>query len=1238
MIHWMARNSVAANLLMMFIIVVGAISVANIAQEVFPEVSLDAIQITIVYPGASPEEVESGIVRRVEERIAGIDGIRRISSVSAENAGVITAQLQLGASLARALDDIKAEVDRIDTFPLEAEKPEIVEITTRRKVISIALHGDVSERALKELANRVKDDLSSQDGISYVNVSGTRDYEISIELREAAMRAYSLTLADITRAVRRGSLDLPGGQIRTRNEEILVRTKGQNYIAEDFRAIVVRTNRSGAEVRLGQIAKITDGFEEANLITRFNGERAAFVEVYRVGDERVLDIVDQVYAYVETLSVPAGIKISIWQDEARLLKSRYELMLKNGLMGLALVILALGLFLNSRLAFWVSMGIFVSFIGTFAVMIMLGTTLNMISLVAFILALGIVVDDAIMIGENIFAGQERGLPSLEAASDGASRLVRPVVFAVLTTMAAFAPLLFAPGLLGKFMKNLPIVIITVLGISLVESLLILPAHLSHVSALRGNKKGRIREAVERVQHSIAAMIEWIIAVPLEKSLRFATRNYGIVIVSGISAILLSIGLIAGGLVKFTFFPEIAGENVIARLEMPLGTPAEKTAAVAAILEKRGRDAVAEIQSSLPSSHPNLLKNVFVIVGRQPSLANGPRGPVGPGLIEGNKAEINIELLAAEERDISATEIESAWREAAGNIPGIKSLQFQSALITIGKPVQVELSSPDEAVLEEAVNTLKTELRNYAGVFDIQDDLQLGKRELKLELKPHAQSLGISLEDLASQVRAAFYGNEALRVQRGRDDVKVMVRLVEDERNSLADIENLRIRSLQGAEIPFSHVAIASFGYGPSAINRRDRRRVVTVTAELDDEIANANEVRASLEANVLSQLIRTYPSLKASFEGEQREQADTIAALQRGFLIALFVIYALLAIPFRSYTQPLIIMAAVPFGIIGAIIGHMLMGLSVGILSLFGIIGLSGVVVNDSLVLIDYINSERESGASVEDAIMAAGKARFRPIFLTSLTTFLGVLPLILEKSLQAQFLIPIAVSLGFGILFATVIVLILIPSLVVLEDRLRTMMRRSSTAVSSSPESVMNRNTVVIIVSISLGLGLVHPAEAQDARPEDVTTIEGIMKAYYEVVSGPSGAERDWARDRSLHHPEAQVVILRDGEDGKVKADVMTLSDFHGPPGPAQNSFYEFEIYREVRRHGANAHVWSTYEWRSEKNGAARGRGINSIQMYFDGSRWWITEWMFDSRTDDQTVQDAYLPENRWGDRLDRR
>lgn len=1056
-IAWMAQNSVAANLLMIFFILIGIVGVSRIVQEVFPESSLDTIQIRVAYPGASPEEVEEGIIRRIEEQIESVDGIKRITSISAENVGIVNAQLKFGTDASRVLDDLKAEIDRIVSFPVEAEEPEVSELTTRRQVIQLAVYGDVPERSLKELANAIKDDLSALDGISYVRINGTRAYEISIEVSEATMRAFGLSLAEVSLAVRRGSLDLPGGSINTRDEVILIRTKGQNYSADDFRDIIVRAMPNGAVVRIRDIATVRDAFEEADLITRFDGQPAALVEVYRTGDERVLESVALVKEYVAAMALPEGISVAVWQDEAKLLKDRFELMLKNGLMGLLLVILALGLFMNSRLAFWVSMGIFISFLGTFAIMVLLGVSMNLISLVAFILALGIVVDDAIVIGENIFVEQERGLPPKEASVKGTVRLVRPVVFAVLTTIAAFTPLLFVPGVMGKFMQNLPVVIISVLVLSLVESLFILPAHLSHVKALiDGKKKNPIAAGMETVQKKVAKAIQWNIEGPLDRMLHFATQHFGIVIASAVSAILLSVGLIAGGFVNFTFYPEIAGENVIARIEMPDGTPAERTAEIASYVEEKGWESFAELQADLPEDHEPLIRHALLVVGRQPSISASPVAGGGPGLIEGRLAEINFELLESENRDIPTVVFEEAWRNNVGSIAGVKSIQFQSILMQFGKPIQIEVSVPDPVVLSRAIARLKDELGRYAGVYDVEDDQQLGKREIKLELKPQARSLGVSLDDLARQVRSAYYGNEALRIQRGRDEIKVMVRLPENERDALSDLDDLRIRTAQGVAIPFSEVADASFGYGPSSIYRRDRRRVVTITAEVNDEIVAASDVIESLRTTVLPQIAQDFPGFQASFEGEKADQEEAIGALLRGFIIALFMIYALLAIPFRSYSQPFIIMAVIPFGLIGALLGHMFMGLDVGILSLFGLIGLSGVVVNDSLVLIDYVNTERENGATVENAVITAGKVRFRPIMLTSLTTFLGVLPLMLEKSLQAQFLIPIAASLGYGILFATFIILILVPALVVAEDRIRITLRSAFSSQRNVPEMAL--------------------------------------------------------------------------------------------------------------------------------------------------------------------------------------
>jgi multidrug efflux pump subunit AcrB len=1041
----MAHNGVASNLLMILILLLGAVSATTVKQEVFPEASLDAIRITVEYPGASPAEIEEGIVRRIEEQIESVDGIKRLTSVSAENFGVVTAELKLGADAAGVLDDIKAEVDRITTFPEEAEEPSVVELTNRRQAMQLAVSGRADEKSLKELANRIKDEILQLDEVSYVRVNGVRDYEISIEPSEESLRRYGLQLADVASAVRRGSLDLPGGAVETAEEEILIRTKGENYTGRDFEQIIVRARPDGTTIRIGDVAAVRDGFQDSDLIARFDGNPTALVEVYRTGDERVLDIVEVVYSYVDelTASLPEGITVDVWQDEAKILKSRFELLIKNGIFGLILVVLALTLFLTTRLAVWVSIGILISFMGAFAVMAYLDVSVNLMSLAAFILALGIVVDDAIVIGENIFREKEKGYGGAEASSRGATRLARPVIFAVLTTVAAFTPLLFAPGVIGKFMRNLPIVIIAVLILSLVESLLILPAHLRHARAERGRARNPLSRLVERLQDSVSKLMDLNINGPLDATLRFATRHTGIVLAAALSIVLLSGGLIAGGFLKFSFFPDIEGENVIARVELPPGTPASQTREVAEYIETKGREAVAELQRELPEDHPPVLKHVLSTVGRQPSLDRGPAMGMDPGLVEPNIAEVDFELLEAELRDLSAEAVETAWREKVGSLPSAKSLVFQSAIFSLGKPIQLEISAVSDDVLHRAVDYLKSQFGEYSAVFDVEDDREVGKRELKLSLRPQARTLGITLDDLARQVRAAFYGLEARRIQRGRDEIKVMVRLPESERNSLADLRRYRIRTASGAEIPLAEVAEIDFGFGPSSIQRRDRRRIVTVQADVNEDIATAQEVIDEFQASVMPQARAQFPGLRATFEGEQREQADTIRTLAKGFAIALFVIYGLLAIPFKSYGQPFIIMSAIPFGIVGAILGHALMGLSVGVVSMFGIIGLSGVVVNDSLVLIDYINRERERGRSIEEAVIVAAKVRFRPIFLTSITTFLGVLPLILERSLQAQFLIPMAVSLGLGVLFATFIIMILVPALVVMQHHAAQRLRQ---------------------------------------------------------------------------------------------------------------------------------------------------------------------------------------------------
>lgn len=1042
-IAFMAQNSVAANLLMLLILFLGILNVSRIPMEVFQEASLDAIEIRTEYNGASPQEVEDGIVRRVEEAIEGIDGIDRVTAIAAENVGVVTARLKLGADLDKALDDIKGGVDGISTLPAEAERPVVRELTSRRNVLQIAIYGDASEHTLKALAEKAKDELTALEEISFIRLTGVRDYEISIEVPESALTAYGLRLSDVAAAVRRGSLDLSGGNLETRSEEILIRSTGQNYTAADFEEIIILADPTGASVRLADIATVRDGFKEENLIARFGGKPAVLVSVSRTGNERVLDIAEAVEEYLVDFrtTVPEGISVDTWRNEHLYLKSRLSLLINNGIAGFILVTVALVLFMNLHLALWTAMGLLLSFVGSFSVMAMLGVSIDMTSLFAFIVAIGIVVDDAIVVGENIYLERERGLPAVRAAINGATRLCVPVTFAVFTTIAAFSPMLFVPGSMGKLMRSIPTVAITVLLFSLIESLFILPAHLAHMKRMANT--GTVTKRLGYIQSAASRSLQRFIRGPLERILRFTTRRYGLVLVSSMVLIALSFGIVRSGLVQFIFIPEIEGEVVSARIEMPLGTTAQRTQQVTELVEAMGHETAAELQAGLPESHPPLVTNTMTVVGNQPSLLLGPMTPDRQVIVQSHLGEVNFELLGAEERKLPALAFEEAWREKVGDIPGVSSLVFQSALLSLGSSIQAELTAPSAQALDIAATRFRNELASISGLSNIDDDRSRGKREVQLELLPDSRSLGLTFEDMAQQVRSAFFGAEALRVQRGRDEVGVIVRLPKDERNTVADLQQLRIRTLAGAEIPLSEIAEVSIGTGPSTIERRDRRRVVTVTADVDVEQTTLNAVIARLEDELIPALQDDIPGLQVSFEGEQQQQAEAVSALARGFIIALFIMYALLAIPFRSYVQPFIIMAVIPFGFIGALIGHILMGLNLSMLSLFGIVAVSGVVINDSLVLIDFVNEKRRAGVPVEEAIWQGGKARFRAIMLTSLTTFLGVLPLILERSTQAQFLIPMAVSLGVGVLFATVILMMLVPALMMLHYRLDAMMRR---------------------------------------------------------------------------------------------------------------------------------------------------------------------------------------------------
>ncbi|MCD4811963.1 efflux RND transporter permease subunit [bacterium] len=1018
-IAWFAENHVAANLLMIFFLLAGAFTAMTMKLEVFPETSLDRISITIEYSGASPAEVEEALICRIEESIAGLAGIKRIDSVAREGFATVTIEVMKDWDLKELLDEVKAEVYRITAFPDEAEKPVVREVTRRIQVINIAVYGDVSESTLKHLAEKIKNDIINLPGITLAELLGMRKREIHIELSEKTLGRYGLTLDQVAEIVKESSLDIPAGKIKTSGGEILVRTKGRRYFAKDYNDVAVITRPDGSKVTIGKIATLKDGFEDVDVRVLFQNKPAAVIQVFRVSDQNALSVAATVRKYIEEIrpSLPAGVDIASFSDRSKVLRSRIELLLKNMGLGFLLVSVMLALFLDIRPAFWVTLGIPVSFMAGLMALPHFDVSLNMTSLFAFIMVLGIVVDDAIIIGENIFRKQEGGLSPLKGAIQGATGVSSPVIFSVLTTMVAFWPMLLGTGTMGNLFRSVPIVVILVLFGSLVESLLILPAHLA-----RGKKEGFRRQTAPKKEKAIARWLKWVIHGPYARLVDFCLRWRYATVALGIAILLLSLGMWKGGWMKFTFLPKVEGDVLRCSFTMPSGTPVERTVEVIKELDQAARQIMAEADKKRPKGVPPLFEHSGALIGfRMADMGSS----VETG---GHLGQIWIQVLEAEKRDVSTMKLAGAWRKKVGPLPDVDSITFKSELHSAGNAIEVDLSLTDYDELLAVVDELKAELKTFPGVFDVNDSFLPGKEEMQLKLKPVARSTGLTLNDLARQVRHAFHGAEALRLQRDGDEIKVLVRYPESERRSLDFVQEMRIRTPQGVEVPFSHVALVKMEQGYVSIQRAQRRRVIKVAADVDETVTNANDVRSALESRVLPELKYRYPGLRCTIEGEGKEQKESMSDVIRGAAMAFFCIYALLAIPFKSFTQPFVVMAAIPFGLVGALLGHLIMGLNISLLSLFGMVGLAGVVVNDSLVLIYTTNRIRGQGTDTYGAVTQACTQRFRAVVLTSLTTFAGLTPMIMERSLQAQFLIPMAVSLGFGILFATVITLVLVP------------------------------------------------------------------------------------------------------------------------------------------------------------------------------------------------------------------
>ncbi|WP_018690889.1 efflux RND transporter permease subunit [Algicola sagamiensis] len=1017
-IAWFARNSVAANLLMIIIMIVGFASAFSIKKEMFPSIEPKTITIRVAYPGAAPKEVEEGIIDKVEEVLQDVEGKKKITSTASEGMGTVLVEVEDGYELQELMDEVKGQVDSISSFPNLAEKPIVYRSRYPRDVLWLSIYGDLDERGLKEFAKEVRDELKLLPDVSKVKLVGERQYEVGIEISEYNLRQYELTFDDVVNAVRRSSLDLPGGTIKSEAGNFLLRTKGQAYRANDFANIVLRTAADGTRILLSDVATINDSFVDEVNYSMFNGKPSVSVQISASGDESVFDVAKAVKAYVaeKKQTLPDSVTLDHWGDSSFYLQGRLDLMLNNMFFGGLLVLLALTLFLDLKVALWVIIGIPICFLGALALMPLeyFDVSINVISLFGFILVLGIVVDDAIIIGESVYTEIEKRGHSADTVIIGTKKVATPATFGVLTTIAAFVPMMMVSGNFGTIWKAIAMVVSLCLLFSIIESKYILPAHLVKMKVRRPDEKQTL---LYRTRAKFSGMIRHLIQHKYQPLLIRAVENRYTTLMIFIGMFSLVLALLAGGHVRTVFFPNIPSDFIQAKVEMMEGTPSETTV-----------QSLKKIEQSLLGMDQQLKEEFGTSVVKH-RLSWNESETVG---------SVFVELEKSEGREINGFEIVNRWRESVPEIAGLKSASFSASISGPKSDISFQLKGKSLDDLKEAAQELKQKLNTYNGVFDIQDSFSGGNDEILLSIKPEAEALGLSLSDLANQVRQGFYGAEAQRIQRDGEEIKVMVRYPESERRSIGNLENMRIRTINGDEVPFSSVATFTTEPGYSSINRIDGVRSVTVTASVDKGRVEPQKVTQEINQEFMPELRQRHPSVSTALEGSSKEEQDLQGEMLKALGLALFLIYALMAIPLKSYSQPLIIMSVIPFGLIGAIFGHLVLGLSVSILSLFGIIALSGVVVNDSLILVDFVNREVKQGMPVKEAVIESGAQRFRPIILTSLTTFFGLTPIVLEKSLQAQIVIPMAVSLAFGILFATVITLLLIPSLYVILDDIR--------------------------------------------------------------------------------------------------------------------------------------------------------------------------------------------------------
>ncbi|MBJ22535.1 MAG: efflux RND transporter permease subunit [bacterium] len=1053
-IAWFVRNPVAANLMMMVMVVGGVLTLGTLRQEEFPPVEPEAVQIVVEYRGASPAEIEASICIRIEEAVEGTPDLDRITTFAAEGVCNVTAELIVGADVTAAATEIENRIDAIDTFPVESERPLIAKVETKRPILKVAISGPIDEPDLKRLGQLARDEIAGLNGVSQAVLKYDRPFEISIEVSEDTLRRHGIDLEHVARAVREFSLDLPGGSVKTAGGEILLRTKGQAYRGVDFEDIVVITENDGTLVRLGEIAEVIDGFEDTDLRGLFNGDPSVVIKVQLIGEEDALVAAAAVKEWIHSFraSLPAGVDATIFNDDSLELVVRLDVLVRNGRTGLALVLVVLALFLRFRLAMWVAAGVPIAFAGALFMFPFFDLTISTLTVIAFIIVLGILVDDAIVIGESVHSKEVEGLSQIDAAIQGTQAVFVPVIFGVLTSVTAFLPIMILPGQMGGFFGTIGKTAIICLVFSLFEALLILPSHLAHRK--RSDSEGgsnRVSSAWRRFQSGLAGGLDRLAfiryASVLERAIEFRYATLAL----AIGMMILTGSMVTTGRLRYQFFPEIAGDIAYATITMPRGIPLGRTELAVAQLQGAAEELIRQLDEEIPG--PSIVVHTFASIGEQ--LGRPVPEEMGPSGSGGHLGEVGIELVSALDRDITTDEVLNRWRDLAGPVTDAVKLEFSSDAFGAGEAIEIELYGTDS--IEEltlAADAIKRNLASYAGVIDIADSFRAGKQEVQLSVRDSAVPLGLTQNDLARQVRQAFYGEEAQRIQRGRDDVRIMVRYPEEERRSLGSLEEMRIRTKEGIAVPFSAVARAEISRGFASIRRTDRERVVTVTASVNRGLTTPAIILEEFEA-WLPEFHAQFPNVDHRYGGEQREQSTTTSGIVTGTLMALLIIYVLLAIPLGSYAQPLIIMSVIPFGTVGALLGHKLMGWDVVFFSILGIVALAGVVVNASLVMVHTINRRREEGLSLGESVRTAATTRFRPIVLTTATTFLGLVPLMFEAAVPAAPLIPMAIALAYGVLYASVMTLFLVPigyHVVDDLDRLwsRAMTKRKTIASSS--------------------------------------------------------------------------------------------------------------------------------------------------------------------------------------------